>query len=118
MDINTLSDTCSMDELSEPSVDCLNNKLTFLQWLSNRICDNNDPDESYDPDYDELNKLQCIIYNCKERKIEDKLHSLGFRKKHSYIGNDSNFDGTKCRINVWFLNITTKLRKEIKKQRL
>ena len=114
MELITLENTCSMDELSEPIIALLDNKLEFLKWIRNHVDDNND-DDNYDPDNDELNKLQVIIYNCENRNMEPKLHTLGFRKKHSYIGNNPGPFGGHARINVWFLTITNKLRKKINK---
>jgi len=112
--LNQIENTCSMQELTLHGTERIKDKQIFLATVRNYSEDFTDVDDP-DPDDDHLNKLQCIIYNCQERTWEPLLHAIGFRKKHSYKGNNLGHDGKPVTINVWMLNITKKLRKEINK---
>ena len=122
MRFNDIANTCSMVELTLASSNEIADRERFLSNIRNHFEDDNSSDvepgdKDWDEDNDTLTGIKCILYNCQNRNWEPHLHKLGFRKKNSYIGNNVGPNGNKVRINVWMLNVTKKLRKEINKYR-
>jgi len=117
MEFYNLEQTCSMQEISIHSTSTIKSKEVFFNRLRDKCRYHGDIDSKYDEDEDSLLDVRCLIYNCQERNFEPYLKDIGFKKKNSYIGNNVGPDGNKVRINVWMLNVTKKLRKEINKYR-
>lgn len=108
MNINGITNTCSMFELgsvSTSAIEGLKDKKDFLKYAYKNT--------NYGENHLWGEHCQTLMYNTTKTTVAfaNKLKQLGFKRVHRYRSNED----PKKKVHVWMLDLTPEWKKEYKK---